>query len=126
MVRFASLDIFVWKKSKRIDLSDSCGNEIRCNLIFYRDCSNIDENRNISKLNGNTIFFSSIQTTAVLFTSTQCGFCKIFSSALLTVSNILKDANFLKFGVIDVDQNDLKWHLTMTTVPTLIVFHGNK
>lgn len=66
------------------------------------------------------------QTTAVLFTSTQCAFCKIFSSAILTVSRILSQADFLQFGVIDVDRNDLPWYLTMDSIPTLIIFHGDK
>lgn len=62
----------------------------------------------------------------MLFSSSQCAFCKIFSSVLLTVSRILNGENYLVFGIIDSDKNDLPWQFTMESIPTLIVFHGNK
>lgn len=62
----------------------------------------------------------------VLFSSTQCAFCTIFSSILISVTRLLKDANYLKFARIDADKNDLPWQFTMETLPALIIFNGDK
>lgn len=69
--------------------------------------------------------YASFQTKAVLFSSSQCAFCTIFSSILLTVSKILRldEADYLKLARIDSDKNDLPWHVTMETVPAFIVFN---
>lgn len=66
------------------------------------------------------------QTVAVLFYSTQCAFCTVFSSTLLTVSRILSDLSSLEFVRIDADQNDLPWQFTMETLPSFIIFSGSK
>lgn len=66
--------------------------------------------------------FVSFQAVAVLFSSSQCAFCTIFSSVLLTISRILSDADYLEFARIDSDKNDLPWQYTMETVPAFIIF----
>lgn len=70
-----------------------------------------------------SLYLFNLQTVAVLFTSSQCAFCTIFSSILLTISRIFSDADYLKFARIDSDINDLPWQYTMETVPAFIVFN---
>lgn len=67
-------------------------------------------------------FNSFSQSVAVLFTSSQCAFCTIFSSVLLTIQRILGDADYVKLARIDSDKNDLPWQYTMETVPAFIIF----
>ncbi|XP_031632179.1 thioredoxin domain-containing protein 11 [Contarinia nasturtii] len=72
-----------------------------------------------------TNFISEPQrTVAILFTSSQCAFCTIFSNILLTISRILNDAPYVKFARIDSDKNDLPWEYTMETVPAFLVFNN--
>lgn len=69
---------------------------------------------------------TQFQLALVLYTSSQCAFCTILTSTLLSVARIFKDANYLKFARIDADKNDLPWQLTMETLPALLIFDGNK
>lgn len=82
-------------------------------IFKFCDCQESIERNNI------WIF----QSVAVLFSSSQCAFCTIFSSVLLTIARILKDADYVKFARIDSDKNDLPWQFTMETVPAFIIFN---
>lgn len=52
--------------------------------------------------------FLFLQTSVVLFTSTNCAFCSLMSHSLLTSSRILDTMN-IDFLRLDGDQNDLYW-----------------
>lgn len=63
---------------------------------------------------------------AVLFYSTQCALCTVFTNTLLYVAKVLKHLVNLEIVRIDSDKNDLPWQFTMESVPTFIIFNGQK
>lgn len=73
-----------------------------------------------------SIRFLSFQTVAVLFYSTQCALCTVFTNTLLYVAKVLKELPNLQLSRIDSDKNDLPWQFTMDSVPAFIIFSGQK
>lgn len=63
---------------------------------------------------------------AVLFYSTQCALCTVFTNTLLYVAKVLKHLINLEIVRIDSDKNDLPWQFTMESVPAFIIFNGQK
>lgn len=79
----------------------------------------------IKELNTQNFLNSVMQQSkvvVVLYHSKQCFFCNGVSHVFLTVSNLLRVANFVDFASIDGDLNSLPWEYTMERYPTILLF----
>lgn len=70
--------------------------------------------------------YLSFQNVVVFFFTPSCAYCQIAGHVLLNVAHLMRNVKDLQFVRFNGRDNDLSWHLSIPTYPTVIIFPAKK
>jgi len=117
---------FLENRAKR-HLRSSADREI--NFHLYDGKGKGEETINIETLNSANFkdaVFNNTENVVVYFYTPFCAYCQVIAHVMLSVARLMRNVKDLKFYRLNGSENDLSWHLTIQTYPTIIIFPAKK
>lgn len=74
----------------------------------------------------NDAVFNNTDNVVVYFYTPICAYCQVVAHVLLSVARLMRNVKDLKFFRFNASDNDLSWHLTVQTYPSIIIFPAKK
>ncbi|XP_025207920.1 thioredoxin domain-containing protein 11 [Melanaphis sacchari] len=103
--------------------------DLDINFHLYQGKGEDKETIYIKTLNSETFndaVFNNTDNVVVYFYTPFCAYCQVVAHVLLSVARLMRNVKDLKFFRFNASDNDLSWHLTVQTYPSIIIFPAKK